>query len=292
MSPRVDPKKSSKRNRSYFSGFDWKNIFTTGWGLFKVVLVGLLCLLVFLGFYDFYQFARTTSRLTVNIKLRGNKKISKKQLRAALVPGAAKSSRPDWGLRTPAGDTVSILAVAPGAIKTRLKEKFPRFENVEVKKQLPHELIIRVKERTPLGLVRRSSSEWKERKFLPVDREGVIFTIQPGEKKEFKKQLPFVMGLEKLSPETAKFKRRWSKFLQVRELSRKIFNRRIFTWYRFKPGGLLVAELNRPRTLVIHLGKKNYEPKLRRLYEMMTTDAFHQIDNYIDLTDPEDVRAR
>lgn len=295
MTPRVDPKKSSQRDSSFFSDIEWKQFFSTGRGVLKVLVLVVICALLLVSFYDFYKFVRTSPRLAVNLQLRGNKKINKSTVRKALTfdPGDKNSQqRPPWAVNSTTGETISVLAISPSEIRNRLVEKIKRFKEISVRKELPRNLIIQVEERKPVGLVRLELPQWDQRRFKPADREGVVFDLRPKEKEKFKSSLPYVLGLEEMVPGSKTFRRHWDKFLRVRKFSREIFNRRIVKWYEVKPGGVLKVKLSRPRPLVIHLGKNNFRKKTKRLYEIMTTDEFQQIENYIDLSEPNDIRAK
>lgn len=282
MSPDVDPQKSSKRDRSFFEGFSPRK-WLVGAGSFLragfyLAVVGLV---IYLG-YDFYSFVRSAPELAANVTVEGNSVVAVSQIESVVFADTFSGS----------GDSTTIFALSPDAVEGRLRSQLDRLKSVKVWKLPPRELKIKVEEREPIALVATREGKNGDRRFKPADREGVVFKIQPGERERLLNNHPPVLGLEDFAPGSSEFRRLWRRFLEARQAFEEVFNARTVEFYKFQPGGGLLVRLVRPRKLDVHLGRGDYQKKVEKLYEIMATEEFHQIEEYVDLSNPEDIRVQ
>ncbi|GEM_PF-4916120 len=293
MSPSVDPKKTHRRQQSFFDDFDPRQYL---FSVKKFIYLGALLLLlivVSLVFYDFIGFASTSEKLAVQLDVRGNDTVSTSEIRALLGKEAdiEESDRQSgWSLQNEAGDTVSIFVISPEAVEQRLKDSFDRFRYVRVGRILPRTLRIEVDERQPYARVARRYNGRSG--YLPADREGILFSPRPDEQEWMLEELIPVYGLETLEDKEAEYEERWERFTKVREAFTAMFDDPIEQKYEFNPGGSLVVELARPNQIEVHFGRENFNEKVLELYDIMSREGFYQIEDYIDLSNLEDIRAR
>jgi len=81
---------------------------------------------------------------------------------------------------------MSIFLLGEGEISTRIKEQLPRAEKVEIKRELPETVVIKVKEREPAGYVMTADGFWL------IDKQGVIMAYA-GEPQE---NYPLISGID------------------------------------------------------------------------------------------------
>ncbi len=295
MSPNVDPKKSHRRQQSFFDGFEPRKYLLSGKIFLYVLGLLLLVLVLSLLVYDFVSFARTSKQLSVQLEVHNNETISTTEIRRLLSDSDAaenNNAHPagNWALRTTEGETVSLFVISPEAVEERLRDSFDRFRDVKVGRILPRTLRIEVDEREPYARVARRVNE--RLGYLPADRRGVLFNPRPDEREWMLENLIPVYGLETLAEETDKYRKRWESFSRVREAFETMFDDPVEQKYIFNPGGSLVVELSRPNQIEVHFGRENFDEKVLELYDIMSREGFYQIEDYIDLSNLEDIRAR
>ncbi len=282
MGRRVDPKNSRQRAPE-----GWSLPFSVGdWGTWLPSLatfrtVGLLGIgiVVALFAYDFYRFGTTADRFRVTLETRGLERVSEDRLRRVLTPVLGEDGSP------------SLLEVSVEGVRGRLKSALPRLRRVRVRKVLPNRLVVEVQEREPYVLVARYRSEREQRVYLPADREGVLFEPTAEEARRLPDRLPVVRGLEEGTPSADGYARKWRRVRTVISAFRERFSRGFVDWVHVLPGGYVRLEITRPRSLEVRLGLRDYGRKADRLEAMMGTSEFMEIKEYVDLSDPEDIRV-
>lgn len=281
MSRGVDPKNASQRERN-----DWR---ITGWlsGLvprrlyLKEGLVVLSVLAVGFLVYDFSRFVATSDRYRVSVQVKGLEALSKGDVLKEIDGLIKTSDRPR-----------SLVNVSVQAVRSTLLNRIPRFKNVQVQKDYPETLSIRVEERKPVALIARRTRQGDESTvYLPIDREGVIFRPTRKEVKNLPDQVPVVRGFSGVQDGTPSFDRRWNKALKVLDAVEKRFSSDLLEWVEVRTGGYVQMRINHPKPLDVRLGETRYARKLDKLKTMMQTNQFLNINKYVNLTQLENVRA-
>lgn len=276
----MGPRNTVKRKDS--GGIDWSSLVSFGPGYiwFVVFVLGVAAGAVGFVGYDFYRFSRSAGVLTVELEIEGLEVIRYQRVLNLLEKKVLNDER---------GRRKSLLAVPPREVKNILLDNFKRFESVFVRREFPEHLYIEVSERQPEAIVIQYDSELERRRGKLIDREGILFPPAPDERKELIRNLPRVMGLGE-AEDDRQFKEAWERCYRVLEISREVFSRGILDWIRIRPSVYFIkAQINRPRELEIRLGVDKFEKKLTRLKELMATEVYSEIGDYIDLTDPDDI---
>ncbi len=281
----MGPRNSRKRKKN--SNIEWNSLigFLPGYS-WLIVLVAVLSFSV-LGVvvYDFYRYTRSAERLSVEIDIRGSQVISSERVENILKNTVfERQTANDEQTGSP-----SLLAISSQEVKESLQEKIARFKSVFVRREFPNRLIIEVEERKPVAIAVVFDREAGRRRGKLIDREGEMFPPAPDERQSLIENLPRVFGLEETENEK-QFQAAWESSLEVLELTREIFSPDILDWVQIRPAGYFVKiQINRPRTVEIRLGVDDYEKKLNHLKELMATEDFRRLGDYIDLTSPDDI---
>jgi len=80
--------------------------------------------------------------------------------------------------------------------------------------------------------------------------------------------------------------------MRVKKAFEKEFVPDMLNRIRIRPGGYAEVELDHSDSLVVKLGLSNYHEKFVRLDEMMMTEEFQSIDEYINLRDLDQILVR
>lgn len=285
MGRRVGPKNKKKRTSGLMDQLkkiDYLPI-NFGWLGSLVRHTGILLLVFLVGFlfYDFYRFGMTSETFSIKLLVKGNQHVPADEIRTTLGPILNENEGHE-----------SLLNISAGEVRKRLKQEIPRFKSVYVLRQFPNQLMVEVTERTPVAVVARYDEAEDRRVFLPADEEGVLFEVRSGEWEELKNTLPVVLGLEELSVNSESYQRRWDRAMRVKNAFRKEFVPDMLTWIRIRPGGYAEIKAKLTDSLVIKLGLDNYHEKFIRLDEMMMTEEFKSIEQYINLRDLDEILVR
>ncbi|MEU0386514.1 cell division protein FtsQ/DivIB [Streptomyces chartreusis] len=116
-----------------------------------IVILGLV--LVFLGIPTVWLFYGSDWLRAERVSVSGTRILTRDQVEAAA----------DVPLGKP------LISVDTDAIETRLRQKLPRIDSVDVVRSWPHGIDLKVVERTPVLIVQKGG------KFVEVDDEGVRF---------------------------------------------------------------------------------------------------------------------
>ncbi|MFB6356089.1 MAG: cell division protein FtsQ/DivIB [bacterium] len=280
----VGPTNKRQRERSWFDDISWpENIPVSRDGLryvlrfsFVLLMVGLL---FFIG-YDFYRYTYSSGRYDVTLDVTGAKAVPVSEIRSEVM----EFSRD--------GKSLNLLSVDVNKVRNKLMSSISRFKSVHVRKQYPNQLHVKVEERKPYMLVGRQDPEGGQRIFLPADTEGVLFEAQPSERERIRQELPAVIGLETEQHGTSGYKSKWKRSKNVYKTFRAYFVRDMLDWIRVYPGGYVELQVNQPRRVRVKLGVGNYEAKFRKLKKMIGTEEFQQINNYVNLSDLDEILVK
>ncbi len=290
MARKYDHKNRQKKTSSKGSSFNFSQFFSSYLGSLKILLALLLLLLGIFVLHSFYRFLQESPRYLVSPEISGNRVITDTEVLQALTvrsdddsdstaPWLLFLSDPDQDGDTP----LSLHRISATAVKQRLREEFPRFEKIIVSEHPPRRLKIQLKERQPIA--------WRETDrqgfyFKLVDRQNVSFYPHPQELDRAKRNLPRVLGIEDDSSD-------WQRFLEVHDVFREMFNRRVEHNYQFKgSGGSIVVTLNSSDGPEVILGPEgDYREKIAELYRIMRSGEYTRYTE-IDIFDLEDVRVR
>ncbi len=268
-----------KKNRSGW--FSWlPGLFSLPWkrlGLW--LLLGLLGAGIILLGWDFYRYTLENDRYRAELTLEGNEVITETRIRETVLSEFQ-------------GDTLpSIFAISPSRLRTVLMEDYRRFQEVRVERRLPDELRIVVRERQPIALVARYSQTDERRYYLPADQTGTLFEPEEHERGSLASRLPVVEGLELHSPGSEEFAEKWDRTLAVLRAIQTAFPLDMVDTVSIREGGFAEMVLKRPREIEVRLGLDNYPSKIQRLRSFMGTEEFQDIEEWINLSDPENVRV-
>ncbi|MDX3579486.1 MULTISPECIES: cell division protein FtsQ/DivIB [unclassified Streptomyces] len=103
-----------------------------------------------------------------------------------------------------------LISVDTDAVESRLRKELPRIDSVEAVRSWPHEISVKVVERTPVLLIRKGA------KFVEVDDEGVRFATVS----EAPKGIPLLETAASSSRSAAASLRRFTQARLVREAVR------------------------------------------------------------------------
>ena len=281
MARRVGPKNKRTRDSGWLRRFDLKGYvpgsFSWVTGFFR--RLGYLFLLVLIGFflYDFYRFGRTSPSFTVEMEINGNQLIDDSEVKEKLNSIFGDQHK------------TSLLTISAYQLRKKLSEELPRFKNIHVIREFPNRLIINVEERAPVAIVARYDSNGDRRIFLPAGKQGVLFSARQEEWDRLRQTLPVVLGLEELDPSSSGYQRRWERAMRVKETFEREFVPDMLNWIQIRPGGFAEVQIDKPRKLVIKLGLDRYHQKFQQLNEMMMTEQFSTIEDYVNLRDENEV---
>lgn len=282
MGRRVGPKNKKHRESGLLDGLKGWAFFSSGFGWIARILrkSGVIVLFVLMGLlvYDFYRFGVTSERFAVELNVRGNNQVPKRVIRNTLKDVLVDEK----GHR-------SLLTVSAQDVKRKLDRSIPRFRDIYVLRKFPNRLIVEVRERTPVALVARHKGEGQQRIFLPAGEEGVMFKARPGEREQLKNSLPVVLGLEDSSRDSEDYGRRWKRVMRVLDAYKKEFVIDMLNWIRVRPGGDVNVEIEKTKPLVVRLGLKRYRQKFKHLKEMMMTEQFRSVEDYVNLRDLDQI---
>jgi cell division septal protein FtsQ len=278
MSPQVDPKNTSKRQErdgGYLpdlSGLLPRRLYLREFVV--VLIVGFVGLVI----YDFTAFVSNHSRYQADVVIRGVDTLTSQQVidRLSTINGQE--------------DVGALTGISVTSVKEDARESIPRLQDVTVRKQYPDQLVILAAERKPVVLVARSA-EGDRQIYLPAGREGRLFRPTRKEVETLPEQVPVVRGFETLSPGSSEFERRWKQVRQFLEAVESTDTMDRFEWIKVRTGGFLEAGIERPKTLRIRFGQGAYAEKLIRFIEMMQTEQFMTIEEYVNLSDLDNVRV-
>lgn len=132
-----------------------------------VFWISLICFIFVITVLYFVLFS---DRFEVkNITVSGNEKHSSEQI-INLISGNVKKDLVSLGILHIS--TKSIFMVKSDQIVTNLLKDFPGIESVQIQKQLPQSLIVKIRERLPIGTF------CQEQACFLIDLNGVIFEPQ------------------------------------------------------------------------------------------------------------------
>jgi len=284
MARRVGPRNKRTRDSGWMDGIDLKQYLPGGFswvtGFFR--RLGYVFLLVLIGFflYDFYRFGRTSPTFTVEMEIKGNQLIDDSEVKEklnSLFGGEHKTS---------------LLTISAHQLRKELGDELPRFNNIYVMREFPNRLIISVEERTPVAIVARYDSNDDRRVFLPAGKDGVLFPAREEEWDRLRQTLPVVLGLEELDRNSDGYRRRWERAMRVKQAFEREFVPDMLNWIQIRPGGFAEVQIDKPRELLIKLGLDRYHQKFQQLDEMMMTEQFSTIEDYVNFRDENEVLVK
>ncbi len=279
MSPQVDPKNTSKRQQEgdggFFPGF---RRLLPGHLYLREIMIVLVAALMILVLYDFSSFVGNHSQYQADVIIRGVNSLDDQQ-----VINRLSTIDKQKGF-------AALSDVSVELVRRDIRDSIPRFGSVTVRKEYPDQLVISVKEQEPVVLVARSS-EGDRRIYLPAGEDGRLFRPTREEVEKLPDELPVVRGFEELRPGSSEFVRRWNRVSDFLDAVKSQDSVDRFEWIKVRTGGFLEAGIKRPKTLTVRFGQNGYSQKIVRLLEMMQTEQFLTVEEYVNLSDLNNVRV-
>lgn len=135
---------------------------------FVLFLIAFLIIFYLICFYCLFQIKR--------IEIEGNQKVRTRNIRN-LVEVYLSKKIIFW-------DSRSIFLADLGKIKKEILDHFPQIREVLAQRRFPDELIISVKERRPIGIIRKDDD------YFFIDREGVMFEKADNQESQWLEIIP------------------------------------------------------------------------------------------------------
>lgn len=282
MAP-IDKKNEYRRDDS---GFEWPSL-TPNWENFQLnwrrwmgrvgvlLIIGIVIVLA----WDFGRYTYGADRYQAELDVRNNEAVPAEKIREEILAGYDQDQLP------------SVLTLSVDRIQASLDE-MSRLRDVSVHVEQPNHLIVTLEEREPVALIARASPDQEKPRFLPADPQGTLFKPLPKERSELPSQLPLIFGLERADTDSEEYGRKWERVLEVLEAVKTEFPVSIIESLEIRPGGFVEMNLLRPKELEVRLGLDQYVEKIQRLREFIETEAFQETEEWINLSDPDEVRVR